>query len=88
MATTDKRHPSEGSTTPDSDLQAQVSQLREDLAKLTSSISNKAEQKLDHAQDQAKEQVERIEGQIRENPLAATAIAAGIGFLLGAIISR
>lgn len=88
MATTDKRHQSEGSTIQDSDLQAQVSQLREDLAKLTSSISNKAEQKLDHAQDQAKEQVERIEGQIRENPLAATAIAAGIGFLLGAIISR
>jgi ElaB/YqjD/DUF883 family membrane-anchored ribosome-binding protein len=36
----------------------------------------------------AKQKMGELEDHIREKPIAAAAIAAGVGFLLGAILSR
>ena len=42
----------------------------------------------DHATHDARDAAAATEKQIRSNPLAASAIAAGIGFLLGALLRR
>ena len=48
----------------------------------------KARELIDGATHEARDAVAATEKQIRKNPLAAGAIAAGIGFLLGALLRR
>jgi len=70
------------------EIREQLQTLRSDLSDLSDTVRKQARKGLDEAQERAAERVEDIEGQIRRNPIQSTAIAAGIGFLLGAILSR
>lgn len=70
------------------DIKAQLDILKADLAELRDTVSAQAKKKIDEAQERAAEKLEDLEEQIRRKPLQSAAIAAGIGFLLGAILSR
>ncbi|MGO9487239.1 MAG: YqjD family protein [Rhodomicrobium sp.] len=64
----------------------------EELRRLVKELSGKYESMSQHALSDVKETVRQnmgdIEKQIREKPVQATLIAAGVGFLLGALLSR
>ena len=70
------------------ELRQQIEALKSDLANLSDTVRKQASRGIDQAQERAAEKVEDLEAQIRKNPIQATAIAAGIGFLIGAILSR
>jgi ElaB/YqjD/DUF883 family membrane-anchored ribosome-binding protein len=77
-----------GSAAGNDELRDQLDTLKTDFADLAETVRGQAKRGLSEAQDRAGEKMEDIEAQIRRNPIQATAIAAGIGFLLGAIMSR
>jgi ElaB/YqjD/DUF883 family membrane-anchored ribosome-binding protein len=60
------------------DLSDQIDAIRSEIQDLTSTVSKVAGRQIDHAQ-------ESFESAIRGNPFAAVAIAAGVGFLYGAL---
>lgn len=76
------------STPTEGNVEEQLAQLRADLSSLAESVGHEAKGQLRKAQAAATENIGELEGHVRRNPLAATAIAAGIGFLIGAIVSR
>ena len=75
------------------DAKAQIAQLRDQVQNLmservTPALSNAAGQAEDYARqarDMASDQAEVLSDQVRESPLAAIMIAAGVGYLLGRI---
>ncbi len=64
----------------------------EELRRLVKELSGKYESMSQNAFSDVKETVRQnmgdIEKQIREKPVQATLIAAGVGFLIGALLSR
>jgi ElaB/YqjD/DUF883 family membrane-anchored ribosome-binding protein len=76
------------STGSNDELREQIDTLKTDFANLSETVRKQASRGIEHAQERAVEKVEDLEAQIRRNPIQATAIAAGIGFLIGAILSR
>jgi ElaB/YqjD/DUF883 family membrane-anchored ribosome-binding protein len=70
------------------DVRDQLNVLRKDLSDLAETVKQQAKSRLSEAEDQARQKVGELEEQIREKPIQATMIAAGVGFLLGAILSR
>ena len=75
------------------DAKAQISQLRDQVQTLmaervTPALSNAADQAsgyANQAKDMASDQAEMLSEQVRESPLTAILIAAGVGYLLGRI---
>ena len=75
------------------DAKAQIAQLRDQVQNLmservTPALSNAAGHAEDYARqarDMASDQAEMLSDQVRESPLAAIMIAAGVGYLLGRI---
>ena len=75
------------------DAKAQIAQLRDQVQSLVServtpALSNAASTAEDYARqarDMASDQTEMLSDQVRESPLAAILIAAGVGYLLGRI---
>ena len=75
------------------DAKAQIAQLRDQVQSLVServtpALSNAASTAEDYARqarDLASDQTEMLSDQVRESPLAAILIAAGVGYLLGRI---
>jgi ElaB/YqjD/DUF883 family membrane-anchored ribosome-binding protein len=69
-----------------------VAALREDIATLAASVKRLASEQIgtsvDDVQDKAKEKVDDLEGMIRRNPSQSALIAAGVGFLVGLILTR
>jgi len=55
---------------------------------LTSTVGRIANKQIGRAQDRAMEAASEAEDAIRRNPLSAVAIAAGLGFLVGAFMRR
>jgi ElaB/YqjD/DUF883 family membrane-anchored ribosome-binding protein len=70
------------------ELREQLETLKTDFANLSDTVRKQASRGIEDAQDYAADKVEDLEAHIRRNPIQATAIAAGIGFLIGAILSR
>jgi ElaB/YqjD/DUF883 family membrane-anchored ribosome-binding protein len=70
------------------DVKDQLNVLRKDLTDLAETVKQQAKSKLSEAEDQARQRVGELEEQIREKPIQSALIAAGVGFLLGAILSR
>lgn len=70
------------------DVKDQLNVLRKDLTDLAETVKQQAKTKLSEAEDHARQRVGEIEEQIREKPIQSALIAAGVGFLLGAILSR
>ena len=75
------------------DAKAQISQLRDQVQNLMServtpalsTAASTAEDYARQARDMASDQTEMLSDQVRESPLAAIMIAAGVGYLLGRI---
>lgn len=66
--------------------------LRADVAELATSVKKLADTELGGAISSAKETAEKnigqIERSIRKNPTQAALVAAGIGFLVGLVLTR
>jgi ElaB/YqjD/DUF883 family membrane-anchored ribosome-binding protein len=66
--------------------------LKGDIAHLTDSVKKLASEQMgsavEGAQDQVKQRLGDIESSIRKNPTQAALIAAGVGFLVGLVITR
>jgi len=70
------------------ELADQIEAIRADIQSLTSTVSRVANKQLGQAQDKAVEAMSNAEDAIRENPVSAVAIAAGLGFLFGIFARR
>jgi len=81
-----------GSQSAASDVSDNMSALRDDIASLADSVKRLAGEHLgasvEDVQDKAKEKIGDLEATIRRNPSQAALIAAGVGFVLGLILSR
>ena len=70
------------------DLQA----VREDLGRVTSSAIERGRQTASQLREEAGDRVDASMNSartaVRDNPLAAAAIAAGVGVVVGALLSR
>lgn len=77
-----------GNDSSDEDLRAQLETLKADFAELSKTVKTTAKGGLSEVEEKAIEKVENLESQIRKNPVQSALIAAGTGFLLGAILSR
>lgn len=66
--------------------------LKGDIANLADSVKRLATEHMgsavEGAQDQAKQRLGDIEKSIRKNPTQAALIAAGVGFLVGLVVTR
>ena len=80
------------SRTPAGDVGDNVAALRADIASLADSVKRLAAEQIgtsvEDVQDKAMEKLGDVEAAIRRNPSQAAAIAAGIGFVVGLILSR
>ena len=74
--------------TNDADLSSEVDAIRGDVQKLAATIGDVAERQAGRAQDNAVDAMHTAEYYIRQNPLLAVAIAAGLGFLYGLFTRR
>jgi ElaB/YqjD/DUF883 family membrane-anchored ribosome-binding protein len=75
-----------------SDVGDNVTALREDIASLADSVKRLAAEQIgtsvEDVQDKAKEKVGELEAAIRRNPSQSALIAAGIGLVVGLILTR
>ena len=66
--------------------------IKGDIAQLTESVKKLATEQMGSAvgdaQDQVKQKLGDIEQSIRKNPTQAAMVAAGIGFLVGLVMTR
>lgn len=76
-----------GKMSPDeqiAELRARVEELmRQRIAPAVEELAANAEQAASRARDYTREKADALAGTISQRPLAAVAIAAGIGFLIG-----
>lgn len=70
------------------ELAEQIDGIRADLQSLSSTVRRIANNQLGRFQDRAVETANQVEEAIRQNPLSALAIAAGLGFLFGVFTRR
>jgi ElaB/YqjD/DUF883 family membrane-anchored ribosome-binding protein len=70
------------------ELTNRIADIREDLQKLTSMIGRIASRQVGQAKDAAVETASQAEEAIRQNPIAALAIAVALGFLFGIFMRR
>jgi ElaB/YqjD/DUF883 family membrane-anchored ribosome-binding protein len=68
--------------------QREIEDLRRQLKELAAKYGPAAQSALQDVKKTVQENMGDIERQIREKPVQATLIAAGVGFLIGALISR
>jgi ElaB/YqjD/DUF883 family membrane-anchored ribosome-binding protein len=68
-------------------LRSQVEALMKDkVTPMVSNAAGRAEAAMHSATDRVRGQADAVSGQVRKQPLAAIAVAAGVGFLIGRII--
>ncbi len=68
--------------------QTEIEELRRQVKDLTDKYGSMAQNTLSDMKDKVQQNMGDIEAQIREKPVQATLIAAGVGFLIGALLSR
>jgi ElaB/YqjD/DUF883 family membrane-anchored ribosome-binding protein len=84
-----QRKSATGDTILDADaLAQQLADIRKDLQGLTSMIGRIASRQVGQAKDAAVETASQAEEAIRQNPIAALAIAVALGFLFGIFMRR
>ncbi|WP_108682557.1 DUF883 C-terminal domain-containing protein [Methyloceanibacter sp. wino2] len=66
----------------------EVGKIQSELSAMGAKVSKLASEGLSRAQEGAAEGVHEAEEAVRRNPLAALAIAVGLGLLLGAFMRR
>jgi ElaB/YqjD/DUF883 family membrane-anchored ribosome-binding protein len=77
-----------GATGASADVSEQIDAIRADIEALTSTVARVANRQLSRAQDKMVETARDAEDAFRRNPIAAVAIAAGLGFLFGVFTRR
>ncbi|MDR6669796.1 ElaB/YqjD/DUF883 family membrane-anchored ribosome-binding protein [Rhizobium sp. 1399] len=70
------------------DLSAQVAALRDDLARLSESVIALGQGAKTAVTDEASVMTERVRDKVREEPLTAIAITAGVAYLFGLLSRR
>jgi ElaB/YqjD/DUF883 family membrane-anchored ribosome-binding protein len=70
------------------DLSAQVKALREDLARLSESVVALGQGAKTVVTDEASLMTERLRDKVREEPILALAVTAGIAYLFGLMSRR
>jgi ElaB/YqjD/DUF883 family membrane-anchored ribosome-binding protein len=66
----------------------EIEELRRQVKDLTEKYGSMAQNTLSDVKDKVQQNVGDIEQQIRDKPVQATLVAAGVGFLVGALLSR
>lgn len=66
----------------------EIEELRQQVKDLTDKYGDKAADTYYAAKETAKEKMGEVESMIRDKPVQSTLAAAGIGFLIGALLSR
>jgi len=79
---------SEVSASDQPDFEAQIEKLKKDVAAVAGTVSEATSQQLHDVKEQADAAVGNLESRVRKDPMTSIAIAAGIGLLVGALISR
>jgi len=69
-------------------VQAEIEELRRQVKDLTDKYGSMAQHTLSNVREKIQQNMGDIERQIQEKPVQATLIAAGVGFLIGALLSR
>ena len=86
------QEPGASARTAAGDVGDNVTALREDIASLADSVKRLAAEQLgssvEDVQAKAKEKVNDLESAIRRNPSQSALIAAGLGFVVGLLLSR
>ncbi|ANL46872.1 hypothetical protein AMC87_CH02194 [Rhizobium phaseoli] len=70
------------------DLSAQVTALREDLSRLTDSVRALGQGAKSVVTDEASLMTERLRDKVREEPIVALAVTAGIAYVFGLLSRR
>jgi ElaB/YqjD/DUF883 family membrane-anchored ribosome-binding protein len=70
------------------DLSAQVAALRDDLARLSESVVALGQGAKSAVADEASVMTERVRDKVREEPLFALAVTAGVAYLFGLMSRR
>ena len=70
------------------ELAEQLGNLREDLQRLTLMVSRNINSRAGRAKDAAVDRATQAQEAIKQNPISALAIAAGLGFLFGIFMRR
>ncbi len=68
--------------------QSEIEELRRQVKDLTDKYGSMAQHRLADMKETVRQNMGDIEHQIREKPVQATLIAAGVGFLIGALLTR
>jgi ElaB/YqjD/DUF883 family membrane-anchored ribosome-binding protein len=66
----------------------EIEELRRQVKDLTDRYGSQAAEAYEEVKHQAQQRIGEFEGMIREKPVQSTLIAAGIGFVIGALVSR
>jgi ElaB/YqjD/DUF883 family membrane-anchored ribosome-binding protein len=66
----------------------EIEDLRRQVKDLTDKYGTMAQNKFADVKETVRQNMGDIEQQIRDKPVQATLIAAGIGFLIGALLTR
>lgn len=85
--------------TSEQDLQAQLNALRSDFAELTKTVKTLSTSYAQHgqerlkdtahrAQEQFKESLGHVQGEVEQHPLSSLAIAFGVGLIIGKLLDR
>ena len=69
-------------------IASHLATLRQDVDALTSALKSAGGYQFHRAQDKAGETLRTVEDTVRRDPLTSLGIAAGVGLLLGIVISR
>jgi ElaB/YqjD/DUF883 family membrane-anchored ribosome-binding protein len=68
--------------------QTEIEELRRQVKDLTDKYGSVAQQTFSDVRQKVQENMGDIEQQIRDKPVQATLVAAGVGFLIGALLTR
>jgi len=68
--------------------QSEIDELRRQVKDLTDKYGSMAQHRFSEVKEKVQQNVGDLEQQIRDKPVQATLIAAGVGFLVGALLSR
>ena len=84
--------PLHSSSSSTANVQDNVETLKSDLGKLSETVKAMASEQFgsvaEKVQDKAASTVSDLESAIRRNPSQAAVVAAGLGFLIGLIVTR
>jgi ElaB/YqjD/DUF883 family membrane-anchored ribosome-binding protein len=68
--------------------QVEIEELSRQVKELKEKLAQAAQGSFDDMKDSLRQNMGEIEKEIRARPVQATIVAAGIGFLIGALLTR